>query len=1029
MHPIRLTIEGLRSFRHEESIDFTGRDHIAIVGDTGAGKSSILEAMTFALYGETSFAGRAASELMNDTATHMRVVLRFRVSDDIWEVVRSVRRRKKGDLAPQSAQLSRIGDGDPIPDVEQVRRVRERVEELLGLDCDAFLRTVILPQGRFARLLVEDEPKARSAILRQVWRTDELEAAGEHANAAHQLANEIRVRVEEALAGHPEDPEKHLKDLRKKVASAARQATTAGRNETKAEKCLEAIRAAGRDAAVANDVRQRLNSIDLDAVMEGLAPLAENAREMDRQGSELERRAEELESEREDIPTGDGPTSAEVAAALTTLRGLQKQLISAEESAAELRADAQVAAERRLAAARLAKRATKARERSEGHAAARPPLDEAAQGALTRTNEVEQCYSRAEQCETELGEAALLLDERRNKIATYQVPLEEAKERQRRAKGEAAEAARHLAAIRRVDSAAHAAHGLHSGDSCPVCKRELPSGWEAPAETDFARAQRTTEEAQEAVSAAAGEVTRLEAERRGALTQASEAEAAVATREARFEAARQKLARITALTLGATLPVRDIVLAPARKEQEKANAALAEHDRITEELQTDATQRDRNSQLAHRDARNADSVAATSSRSANARLGELIAGLRTVPEPFRPELDFPTEATDLQKVDSRPVASMVESAEAREALLRKRQRKLDRISAQIREAKLVRRALAERRRSEVETPLREFQKRLRRHRDVLVESVHRLGLDREVAHATASDGETLESFARELSTVLREVASVADARAERAAGEEATARARCRVIGKRLSETIDADDPDAVFRAARGRAEDARSRERIARYEAEGFATIAPHLRELRTLSGEITRKRAALQDLADALKPGRFLKWLTLRRSRELLIYASRKLREVSGGRYSFVDPQDTDEHWRVLDNDSNRPRTPASLSGGEQFLASLSLALGMVEMMERTGGRLESLFLDEGFGSLDTRNLDAAVQALETASAKRMVAVISHVRAVAEQIDHVLAVSREATGSQAKWLSARERERIAASDAETSALAGLLE
>ena len=171
MHPIRLTIEGLRSFRHEESIDFTGRDHIAIVGDTGAGKSSILEAMTFALYGETSFAGRAANELMNDTATHMRVVLRFRVSDETWEVVRSVRRRKKGDLAPQSAQLSRIGnDGDPIPDVEQVRRVRERVEELLGLDCDAFLRTVVLPQGRFARLLVEDEPKARSAILRQVWR-------------------------------------------------------------------------------------------------------------------------------------------------------------------------------------------------------------------------------------------------------------------------------------------------------------------------------------------------------------------------------------------------------------------------------------------------------------------------------------------------------------------------------------------------------------------------------------------------------------------------------------------------------------------------------------------------------------------------------------------------------------------------------------------------------------------------------------------------------------------------------------------
>ena len=67
--------------------------------------------------------------------------------------------------------------------------------------------------------------------------------------------------------------------------------------------------------------------------------------------------------------------------------------------------------------------------------------------------------------------------------------------------------------------------------------------------------------------------------------------------------------------------------------------------------------------------------------------------------------------------------------------------------------------------------------------------------------------------------------------------------------------------------------------------------------------------------------------------------------------------------ETVRVLDQDSGQARSPASLSGGEQFIASLSLALGMVEMMARSGGRLESLFLDEGFGSLDRNNLDAAV------------------------------------------------------------------
>ena len=103
------------------------------------------------------------------------------------------------------------------------------------------------------------------------------------------------------------------------------------------------------------------------------------------------------------------------------------------------------------------------------------------------------------------------------------------------------------------------------------------------------------------------------------------------------------------------------------------------------------------------------------------------------------------------------------------------------------------------------------------------------------------------------------------------------------------------------------------------------------------------------------------------------------------------------------------------------------------MVEMMARSGGRLESLFLDEGFGSLDRNNLDAAVEALGAVAAKgRMVAVISHVRAVAEQIDHVLAVTRGPAGSRAEWLTPRQRQRLSESDTgleAASALAGLLE
>ena len=244
---------------------------------------------------------------------------------------------------------------------------------------------------------------------------------------------------------------------------------------------------------------------------------------------------------------------------------------------------------------------------------------------------------------------------------------------------------------------------------------------------------------------------------------------------------------------------------------------------------------------------------------------------------------------------------------------------------------------------------------------------------------------------------------------------------------------VDISDLDAVVDGAREIANEARFEERRSRESAERFAAIIDDVRRLRALLEEVGARERALGDLEDAMKPGAFLKWLTLRRSRRLLVHASRMLGEMSGGRYAFVDPGDSEEQWLVLDQDSGQARSPASLSGGEQFIASLSLALGMVEMMARSGGRLESLFLDEGFGSLDRNNLDSAVQALATAAASgRMVGVISHVRAVAEQIDHVLAVARDASGSRARWLTRAERQQLVESETgweAASALGGLLE
>ncbi|HYT46853.1 MAG TPA: Gldg family protein [Burkholderiales bacterium] len=106
-----------------------------------------------------------------------------------------------------------------------------------------------------------------------------------------------------------------------------------------------------------------------------------------------------------------------------------------------------------------------------------------------------------------------------------------------------------------------------------------------------------------------------------------------------------------------------------------------------------------------------------------------------------------------------------------------------------------------------------------------------------------------------------------------------------------------------------------------------------------------------------------------------------------------------------------------------------NLALALGMVELAGRAGGRLDAVFLDEGFGGLDTSSLDAAIDALETRAASgRLVAVISHVQLVAERITDVLGVRATPAGSEVDWLSTSERAEAVDQELAATIEAGLL-
>lgn len=167
-------------------------------------------------------------------------------------------------------------------------------------------------------------------------------------------------------------------------------------------------------------------------------------------------------------------------------------------------------------------------------------------------------------------------------------------------------------------------------------------------------------------------------------------------------------------------------------------------------------------------------------------------------------------------------------------------------------------------------------------------------------------------------------------------------------------------------------------------------------------------------------LTDGRFIGFVVARRQRALLGVASEIFGSMTGMRYGFA------EDFRIIDRISGQPRGARTLSGGETFLASLSLALGLVELAARSGGRLEALFLDEGFGSLDADALQEALGELERRAATgRLVAVISHIRAVAESIESVLRVNYRPEGSEILLMTGTEREEFVSEEIEHGLLA----
>lgn len=1001
MRPLKLTLEGFTSFRVRQTLDFADLDLFAITGPTGAGKSSLLDAITFALYGKVARESKTA-ELVSQGATNLKVEFHFSVQQTEYRVIRTWRYRESSpDI---KFLLDRWRDGE----WERCDRT-QKVEDILRMDFDTFTRVILLPQGQFDEFLKGNATNRRN-LLRQLAGLEifeqmrqEASNRARHYKGEREAVERVLADIQAPTAAEVKATQEQLVTLELEIPRLTEVAANAQKVLDDEERLLGQIQRLSQlqqdlakldtQANAIASLEQQLQQAQVVSRLQGDWALVQEARSSATDAeSAVKAAAEHLAKVQAELTIQQQQhelIKIQQAQIKTQLEARERDLVSAKAYDEQYQQQAQEVV-RALEKFKLKKQQFSSVER-ELKAAEKKVVDDRKLLATANDN-LAQSSPGGSRLEVLIQVAPLLIQWQAiaKTAQAARKKWEKVVKDRKKAEGDRTSAASQLNQVETVfqeaDAALKAAEltnaiaaqhnhaaalraSLHTGDTCSVCGGVYPEAHHLPAlpesaVVDITLLQESVAAAEPSYRQANAALIKAEATLEALKLKELECQQDRESNEAELAQCRAQISAVIAekeWEAAALAQEHSSLIASDTKHQEalvEQQKAIAELDRVEQTLQF--------AQKTH-------AAALEELQAANQEVGHCQRNLQDIQAKLHQLTNgnpYETLRQALER-DKRDWERQLQAAEESYQAARKIVIQAEEADKQaLREVKFT----------------RTKREQLEAQWTATLQSAGFTETRFQEAQATTDEQDSWQSAISnyrhkkvELSTLVKEVTSLIRGRTT----DE-------RVIAQRRQAKRSADEQVQQANSSWGS---------LSTW-LRGAVAVQQQAERLLTQQSTLMGQEQTYHTLSQNLKSNEFQSYILEHLEAELVTRATVLLQELTDSRYS-LRIQDG-EYW-VEDNwNGGETRRVRTLSGGEIFATSLSMALALSEKLSM-GVELGSLFLDEGFGTLDADTLESVTQILESLRQQdRLIGVITHVRALGERLPTQVKVHKSPEGSR---------------------------